>query len=141
MSALDRDRLKLNLSDAEKSEFYTDIAIRLIRKNQDLELLEALPIDLTSSDKLVEAHLIRHIGAQDWRKAKPYLSLLSQKAKDTARWQYWNARILRDWRFNGANEAKTSYENLATERGFYAFLAADRLVPPMTSRIRRKSNP
>lgn len=110
------------------TEFYTDIAIRLVRNGKDLALLENLPIDLTDSQDLLETRLLRHIREQNWSTALTLANLLDGERRESLRWRYWRARILEaNGGLQGIDEANEIFAAIARERSFYGFLAADRM--------------
>ncbi len=115
------------ISQEKLEEFYTDIAIRLVR-GDDLAGLEKLPLDLTQDQHLVEAQLLSHIRQQDWQQASTKISWLDQERRTSNRWLYWQARILEGTNtLEGSEEANRLFQQIAQERSFYGFLAADRL--------------
>jgi soluble lytic murein transglycosylase len=110
---------------------YTEIGIRLARNPDTLELLESLPIDLTKSETLVEAQLLAHIKQLNWSTALVYLNLLSDESKQSQRWLYWKGRILLGSGIeDDIQQGRSIFTELAKERSFYGFLAADFLQQP-----------
>ena len=110
---------------------YIQIGIRLARDPDTIDLLEDLPIDLTDDDGLVEAQLLSHIKQLNWGTALVYLNLLSTEAQSESRWRYWKGRILLGSGTTAdIQQGREIFSKLATERGFYGFLAADVLSQP-----------
>ena len=79
-------------------------------------------------DTLVEIRLRWALEENDWQGLQVYVSLLSSQRRDEQNWRYWSA-VARE-QMGEAARAQAEYESLSTERGFYAFLAADRLGKP-----------
>lgn len=76
-------------------------------------------------DKLVEIRLRWALSEQDWDAVGQALPLLSAAGREESAWRYWQAMVLEQ---NGdAQGANAVLEGLAKERGYYSFLAADRL--------------
>jgi soluble lytic murein transglycosylase len=61
----------------------------------------------------------------EWETAKRFVAGLSEDQQKQPQWRYWKARILDET--SQKREAEKLYTNLARERGYYGFLAADRL--------------
>ncbi|MCP4701904.1 MAG: transglycosylase SLT domain-containing protein [Gammaproteobacteria bacterium] len=67
------------------------------------------------------------LAAQDWQAALAALPMFIDE-RNSYRWRYWQARALEG---NGSPEAAwETYRELAKERDYYGFLAADRLGIP-----------
>lgn len=79
-------------------------------------------------DKLVGIRLRWALREQDWAALERTLPLLSDSARDENVWRYWQA-ILHDQR-GDMDAAQASLAQLAQERDYYGFLAADRLGKP-----------
>jgi soluble lytic murein transglycosylase len=126
LKVLEKNVNRLQEQGASLDQFYTDIAIRLVRDNKDLAPLENFPIDLTANQALVEAQIRRQLRDRNWGTALTMLNLVDES--DSARWKYWRARILLELgTLEGASESQSIFNEIATERDFYGFLAADRL--------------
>lgn len=79
-------------------------------------------------DALVEIRLRWALKEQDWAALGATLDLLSEEGRDREAWRYWRAIWLEK---NGqAEQAEALLTGLAGERGYYPFLAADRLGQP-----------
>ena len=79
-------------------------------------------------DKLVEIRLRWLLAERDWPGIEQTLPLLSEQARAEGVWRYWQA-IAMEQR-GEAGRARGLFEALATERGYYSFLSADRLEQP-----------
>lgn len=119
---------KYSFSEDTLKHLYLQIGTRLARKPETLALLETLPIDITAHEDLVSAQLRTHIKSLNWPTALVYINLLPAEQQATSRWQYWRGRILLQ---SGGLEdheiGKSVFAELAKERSFYGFLAADAL--------------
>ena len=76
-------------------------------------------------DELVGIRLRWALSKQDWTALERNLPLLSETGRDKTVWRYWQAMVLERRGDTGA--AKTHLEQLAKERDYYGFLAADRI--------------
>ena len=76
-------------------------------------------------DELVEIRLRWLLPDQDWYAIEDTLALLSPEGQDKGVWRYWQAISLE--RRGDAASASIILKELANERGYYSFLAADRL--------------
>jgi soluble lytic murein transglycosylase len=91
------------------------------------ERLAAIPEDWV--DEQVEAWRIRvALRAQDWPEVLRQTERLSATSAQQLRWRYWRARALEA--LGELGTARTLYAELASQRDYYGFLAADRLQQP-----------
>ncbi len=92
-----------------------------------LELLDR--IEPRESDKyLIETRIRAALSRQDWKMAEKWISALPRELADSERWRYWRARALEG---SGDQEkAQGILEELAGERSYYGFLAADQTGRP-----------
>jgi soluble lytic murein transglycosylase len=65
------------------------------------------------------------VRAGDWAAARRFVAALPEERRHKQEGRYWMARAL--GQTGGAEEARAMYQALAHERGYYAFLAADRI--------------
>lgn len=94
----------------------------------ELHLLEHPEL---ASEALIGWLLRDAMQAQDWSRMAFWLPKLPADARATERWQYWQARVLEELGdAEAAAEAQAIYQQLATTRSFYGFLAADLLGLP-----------
>ena len=63
-----------------------------------------------------------------WGEALEWLRRMPSEEAEEARWRYWRARVLEAQ--GQTEEAEALYRALASGRGYYEFLAADRLGEP-----------
>ncbi|HHH38945.1 MAG TPA: lytic murein transglycosylase [Sedimenticola sp.] len=102
------------------------LALALIRSDPPellarLDTLTPAPDDTRLHEARIRAALIR----QTWPLARKWIEALPEKLRQTERWRYWYARAL------GASgddrRADAIYRELARERSYFGFLAADRV--------------
>ncbi len=91
---------------------------------QALKWLTAVSAD--ASDENLHLWRVRAaLRAGDWQTARRFVAALPDEQQQEPQWRYWKARILEE---TGATmDAKAHYRALALERGYYGFLAADRI--------------
>ncbi len=77
------------------------------------------------SDELVEWQIRTALRVQDWRGVLAGIALLSEDLGGSERWRYWHARALA--KTGNPNKAEAILRQLATERSYHGFLAADQL--------------
>jgi len=106
------------------------LAMQLVKKghqNSADKLVANIP--QITSEKVTEFLIRDALKQQDWAKIYRYLRHLPEQDQHTEKWLYWRARALEQLGITDPNFPKPEeiYQQLAMERGFYAFLAADRL--------------
>ncbi|MCB1775394.1 MAG: transglycosylase SLT domain-containing protein, partial [Gammaproteobacteria bacterium] len=77
--------------------------------------------DTEAHDARIRAALMR----EDWRQVLDWIAALPAGEREDERWQYWRARAL-----EGAGEQQAAdavYREVAKQRSYYGFLAADRI--------------
>lgn len=90
-------------------------------------LLDALPPAAQDEDtRAWRARLA--IRAQDWAALERALDAMPAAEAAEPDWRYWRGRLLEST--GRSDEARTVYATLSGERGYYSFLAADRLNAP-----------
>lgn len=65
------------------------------------------------------------IYLQDWDRVKQFISALPVVIRQEGKWRYWQARALEQTKKK--KEAHQIFSEIATNRSYYGFLAADRL--------------
>jgi soluble lytic murein transglycosylase len=89
-------------------------------------------LERLADDKLVEIRLRWALAEQDWEGLAAHLPLLSEEKRGDSAWRYWGAIL--DERRGRGEPAREALALLAQERGYYSFLAADRLRQPYSFR-------
>jgi soluble lytic murein transglycosylase len=82
-------------------------------------------LDRLGEDKLVEIRLRWLLEEQDWAGLEQTEPLLSAAQREESVWRYWRAIALE--RRGEPELAEKALREIATERGYYSFLAADKL--------------
>ncbi|WP_394132679.1 transglycosylase SLT domain-containing protein [Shewanella maritima] len=96
----------------------------LIRQHNDLKQHIDTMLPLLESDDLYEIRLRWAILEQDEVTINRYLPLLSDKAKSSDRWQYWQARMAQQ---SSPGTTTQKLDKLSNKRNFYGFYAANSL--------------
>lgn len=89
-----------------------------------LAVVEDKASDLALREWRVRAALMQG----NWYAALAWISQIDGHARSSPRWRYWKARALEA--LDQPREAEELYLDLAMSRGYYGFLAADRLDLP-----------
>ncbi|MGL4565461.1 MAG: hypothetical protein ACRCVD_09210, partial [Halioglobus sp.] len=85
-------------------------------------------LERLQDDKLVEIRLRWALAEQDWAAIEQAMPLVSEAAREAEVWRYWRARLL--YVRDRTAEADAILADLARERSYHGFLAADRLGRP-----------
>ncbi len=64
----------------------------------------------------------------DWDLVLRGIAMLSEQEKNEPQWQYWKARALAEKGLQ--SDANALYKNIANDRSYYGFLAADKIAIP-----------
>ncbi|MDR2878082.1 MAG: transglycosylase SLT domain-containing protein [Chromatiales bacterium] len=103
------------------------ISLALNNHPQALEHLSALDDEL--SDAAVREWRVRvPLKAQNWQGVLSAIGRMTDEERDKPDWRYWRARALEA--LDQTAQATKIYSELALERGYYSFLAADRIGLP-----------
>lgn len=95
----------------QKHDRATDLLNQLIRKKQSA---------------LIQRYQVRQaVTTQDWVQLEKWTQAKPHKEFNRLRWEYWRARSLAALKRNA--EAEPLFKQLATERDYYGFLAAEEL--------------
>ncbi|MCF6322913.1 MAG: transglycosylase SLT domain-containing protein [Gammaproteobacteria bacterium] len=116
-------------SDDEISRVERAIGMAMALRNKPealswLAVLEEKPAD----QSLREWRVRTALNQQNWDAALAWLYQLNDNEQQMTRWQYWRARALEA--LGQQVEAEAIYNTLAMSRGYYSFLAADKLARP-----------
>lgn len=94
---------------------------------QAVEWLSAVSAD--ANDETLRHWRVRAaIRSGEWQTGLRFLAMLPEAEQREGEWRYWRARMLE--RVGEAKPAYALYRELAGERSYYGFLAADRLRLP-----------
>lgn len=130
-------------SAAEQAAAQREIALRaaLQRQPEALEWLAALqPAQL--DDTVRQWRIKAALAKQDWNTALNWIEALPGEERDKEQWRYWRARAIEKGAATSTLSdtspasgvpkisAEQIYSELATQRSYYGFLAADRINRP-----------
>ncbi|GAB3091665.1 transglycosylase SLT domain-containing protein [Aestuariicella hydrocarbonica] len=121
---------QFTFSEDQRIEAQQYLATRLALKEFHSEADELLSSISRLDDAYTAGILIREtLKEQDWDKTYRYIELLPNEEKQSERWLYWLARAMEELNISSPEQTTPTqiYQQLATQRSFYAFLAADRL--------------
>ena len=83
-------------------------------------------VSVASGDEKLQLWRVKAaLRSGEWDIANHFISALPEPRQQTSRWRYWRARIADE--MGNKKEAKAGYRVVAKERGYYGFMAADRL--------------
>ncbi len=121
---------RMGLSKSERRAVMATLASRIISR----ELQDATPwldnaaLPTLNNNALTTRRLRWQLAEQDWSGFERVLRHLSAAEANKSRWRYWRA-VLADKKGDSEAANKAFFE-LAKERGYYAFLAAEALGQP-----------
>jgi soluble lytic murein transglycosylase len=108
----------------QRTEHY--IVRNLVRSPGEEDYAFIRQVAVGSGDLAVhEARIRAALRREDWRQVLRWIADLPKAERDQEGWMYWSARAL-----EGVGEttaAKAVYGQVAKDRGYYGFLAADRI--------------
>lgn len=97
-----------------------------LQKHPDaLSWLASLSETDNNDPKIGEWRIRAALDQENWEAVLQGIDQLDVDLQSTARWQYWRARAAEA--LNKNPQAHAIYRDLAQKRGYYSFLAADRL--------------
>lgn len=129
MKLLERHDDERLLTDRQRLQFRRDIALRAAwaRDDNALSLLDALP-EAAVDDQVREWAARVALGAGNWQRLLGAIWALPLAEQSRAEWRYWKAEALR--RTGSGESAAVLFSELARERNYYGFLAADAMGLP-----------
>lgn len=126
LEALKKDYV---FTSGEIAEVERTLAVRAAKSNNKLALQLLDQIDnYHVNDEVFHYRLRTALENQDWPILKKWTSGQVPDIDIELRWRYWHARALEET--GEPEKAKEIYAELAKERDYYAFLAADRINAP-----------
>lgn len=110
---------------AQQAEGERTLATAYLRHNhpQALERLDAL--EPGDDMRLHGKRILAALENEDWERALFWIDALPQEARNDERWRYWQGRALQ--KLGREDEAIRLLTEVAKDRTYYAFLAADRI--------------
>jgi soluble lytic murein transglycosylase len=122
-----RDTQAFEAADAATIEGYIAYAAATQRLPEAHAWLVALPAE-AEDQRIREWRIRAAIDRQDWAAVRSHISALPVEERDTEEWRYWLAFALE--KTGERVEAMNRYGELAKERSYHGFLAADTLRWP-----------
>lgn len=117
------------LPDEDRSEVERNLAMTLAVRGHPRALERLLAIDTAASDSGVREWRVRVPLARDeWKDVLASIEHMDEAEREAPAWRYWRARALEA--LGQADVAEELFLSLAIARGYYGFLAADRLGLP-----------
>lgn len=122
-----------SLFDADNRAFgWGRIALHAARGHHPKALSYYVLTGSTNLDKEQLAWQVRAaLRAKDWETVQSAIAAMPTKQQDESTWRYWQARALKAQ--NQQVEANAIFSQLATERHYYGWLAAEELESAMSS--------
>ncbi|MFT4633102.1 MAG: soluble lytic murein transglycosylase [Candidatus Pseudothioglobus sp.] len=131
LAALQRYEQTHNVSEQDLQDLYAYVGVRLSNTGDPDNVLDRLPMKLTGQTDLLEARTRLALQQLDWGQALVMINLLEATTQGQPRWQYWKARILAgSTNLRDQQAAKNIFADIAQQRNFYGFLAADIIQQP-----------
>jgi soluble lytic murein transglycosylase len=120
----------IRLDDDLRQSTQQKLLTQLIRRHQHQaaqDWLKQMPE--VSSEHLVEALIRDALRQKDWEEVYAGINRLSPEAQQSSRWLYWRARSQQTLKLSNPAQPtpEQTFTQLAMGRGYYSFLAADRL--------------
>ncbi len=81
------------------------------------------------NQSLLERRVRMSIVEADWKDVGRWIDVMSEKERDSLKWKYWRARVLKE--AGKTAEANAIFESMIGERNFYSVAAADELGKPI----------
>lgn len=124
--ALQRYEQSHDFSEQDLQGLYAYVGVRLSKAGDPNGILDRLPVRLTGQTDLLEARIRLALQRLNWGQALVMINLLEATTKLQPRWLYWKARILAgSTSLPDQQAAKNIFRDIAQQRNFYGFLAAD----------------
>jgi soluble lytic murein transglycosylase len=98
----------------------------VIRKHPDYRELLSAEDEFDRDSKMFEWRLRAALENQDWQSLVRWTESTPPDDSGRLRWMYWRARALE--KTGDADESDELFSQLANERDYYGFLAADRIM-------------
>ncbi|MCC6302625.1 MAG: transglycosylase SLT domain-containing protein [Gammaproteobacteria bacterium] len=113
----------------ETAEVQRSLAMTLALRGRKESLAWLARVDAGAADATLREWRARAaVSQQDWHAVLAAIYQLSEEEQAAPRWRYWQARALEA--LNQRQQADETFLGLALNRGYYGFLAADRLGRP-----------
>ena len=105
------------------------LALGMLRRDQPdaLKWLDAANPGDQDLD-LHETRILAALAAGDWGRVSRWIDALPEQERKSPRWSYWRSRALEQ--LGRDEQAAKLLQEVAQDRGYYGFLAADRIGTP-----------
>lgn len=130
LKLLNHYKTRLAFTGEQKRMLARDIGTLLAKRFDARGLAVMAEFDPQVQEPLVgewHARLLLRLGR--WDEARNLINKLPEETASTLRWQYWQARST-EFAEPGNKAPKEQYTKLASERDFYAYMAADHSQQP-----------
>lgn len=125
MDVWNANKKKFGLSEPQKYRINRKIALQLAF-NKSKKAYAKLILLNSKKDKTLREWTVRAALIEgNWRHVQKALDQLNGKEKLSSRWQYWQARVFHE--LGQVEQANSVLSKLAKDRGFYGFIAADKM--------------
>lgn len=118
-------RGSIEFSEKQHSSIRDKLARQIIASGRDDAMQWLVVHDPNADDTyLLEWRIRLALRQQQWSQADNWIALLPDEQREQPRWRYWLART---WQLQNKNPRETEFlmQQLAAERNYYGFLAAD----------------
>ncbi|HEY6131793.1 MAG TPA: transglycosylase SLT domain-containing protein [Halioglobus sp.] len=122
-----QEQLRFDVEQVRRIEYAIAQQSLFSRTEANMDWLDRALVRL-GDDRLVGIRLRWALSQQDWVAVERNLPLLSASAREENVWRYWQAML--SARAGDTTSANAALEQLAGERDYYGFLAADKLGRP-----------
>ncbi|MCH9697067.1 MAG: transglycosylase SLT domain-containing protein [Gammaproteobacteria bacterium] len=122
----DEGHQHFNLTPQKTASLKRELALRMVKKRHPGALDAIFTLTPEQDNEESRAWRIRAaLVSHNWKRVDAALDRLTEQEQSTPRWQYWKARTLDE--LGQQQESVQLYKEIALERDFYGFLAADRI--------------
>lgn len=117
---------QLPFTNSEQGRIERRLVLSLVRDDTDTARKWLADMKLSHfSDEVLSAYILTSVRDQDWQLALDWLNRLAPEQQHSERWRYWRGRVLES--MGRLEESRDVYLLNASARGYYSFLAADRI--------------
>ena len=128
LASWDSEKATINIAPEILIDTENNLALALALKGEAFAYQRLA--QLTKPNKANREWQIRAaLRAQDWSAANTALAGLDDESKQQDKWQYWQARAWHE--LDQKPQAERLFQQLAQQRSFYGFLAAEKLHQPI----------
>ena len=118
-----KSRYSFDADEIRRTEHY--IVRNLVRIADDETYAFIRGVDVSNGGlKVHEARIRAALLREDWPQVSEWLGELPEAERDSEKWRYWRARALEG--SGQSDQAQQLFADVAGERSYYGFLAADR---------------